>query len=122
MGVGLTVAAARDTPAPGPLHIIGTQAASCIAGAVRLPSQGPGFQTIHLARSSFWGAPSAIARIEMLGEKVRAAGLGDIYIEDISRPRGGPLPGGHVAHQRGLEVDVGLDVVAKRSLTSTFFN
>lgn len=117
MAVGLTAAAARDTPASGPLHIIGTQAASCIAGAVRLPSQGPGFQTIHLDRSSFWGAPSTIARIEMLGGQVRAAGLGDMYIEDISRPRGGPLPGGHVGHQRGLEADVGLDVAAKRSLT-----
>jgi penicillin-insensitive murein endopeptidase len=67
-----------DTPAPGPLHIIGGQAAGCIAGAVRLPAEGIGFQTIHLARSSFWGAPSTIARIERLGEQVHAAGLGDL--------------------------------------------
>ena len=32
----------RDTPAPGPLHIIGGQAAGCIAGAVRLPARGAG--------------------------------------------------------------------------------
>ena len=114
----LTVAAGRDTPAPAPLHIIGGQAAGCIAGAVRLPAEGPGFQTIHLSRSSFWGAPSTIARIETLGEQVRAAGLGDLYIEDISRPRGGPLPGGHLSHQLGLDVDVGLDVTPKRALTA----
>jgi penicillin-insensitive murein DD-endopeptidase len=113
----LAVAASPDAPAPGPLHIIGGQAAGCIAGAVRLPTEGPGFQTIHLARSSFWGAPSTIARIERLGAEVHAAGLGDLYIEDISRPRGGPLPGGHVSHQLGIDVDVGLDVRPKPVLT-----
>ena len=90
----LTIAAGRDTPVAGPLHIIGSQASGCIAGAVRLPEEGPGFRTIHLSRSSFWGAPSTIARVESLGEQVHAAGLGELYIEDISRPRGGPLPGG----------------------------
>jgi penicillin-insensitive murein endopeptidase len=114
----LTVAAVRDTPASAPLHIIGGQGAGCIAGAVRLPAEGPGFQTVHLSRSSFWGAPSTIARIGSLGEQVRAAGLGDLYIEDISRPRGGPLPGGHLSHQLGLDVDVGLDVTPKRVLTA----
>jgi penicillin-insensitive murein endopeptidase len=112
----LTVAASPETPAPGPLHIIGGQAAGCIAGAVRLPADGVGFQTIHLARSSFWGAPSTIARIERLGEQVHAVGLGDLYVEDIARPRGGPLPGGHVSHQLGIDVDVGLDVRPKPTL------
>jgi penicillin-insensitive murein DD-endopeptidase len=118
LAAALTVAAGRDTPAPAPLHIIGGQAAGCIAGAVRLPAAGPGFQTIHLSRSSFWGAPSTIARIETLGGQVHAAGLGVLYIEDISRPRGGPLPGGHLSHQLGLDVDVGLDVTPKRALTA----
>jgi penicillin-insensitive murein DD-endopeptidase len=112
----LATAASPDTPAPGPLHVIGSQAAGCIAGAVRLPAEGSGFQTIHLARSSFWGVPSTIARIERLAERAHAAGLGDLYIEDISRPRGGPLPGGHVSHQLGLDVDVGLDTRPKPAL------
>jgi penicillin-insensitive murein DD-endopeptidase len=114
----LSVAAGRDTPAEGPLHIIGGQAAGCIAGAVRLPADGTGFQTIHLARSSFWGAPTTIARIKTLGEQAHAAGLGDLYVEDISRPRGGPLPGGHLSHQLGLDADVGLDVRPKHALTA----
>jgi len=101
------------------LHIIGSQAAGCIAGAAQFPSQGPGFQTIHLARSSFWGAPSTIARIQQLGREAQAAGLGDLYVEDISRPRGGPLPGGHLSHQLGLDVDIGLDVSAKPPLNAT---
>jgi len=118
MAIALTVAAGRDTPAPGPLHIIGGSLAGCIAGAVRLPAEGPGFQTVHIGRSSFWGAPSTIMQIEALGEQAHAAGLGDFYVEDISRPRGGPLPGGHVSHERGLEVDVGLDVMPKHALTA----
>jgi penicillin-insensitive murein DD-endopeptidase len=118
LAAGLTLAAGRDAPAPGPLRIIGGQAAGCIAGAVRLPEAGPGFQTIHLSRSSFWGAPSTIARIETLGERAHAAGLGDLLVEDISRPRGGPLPGGHLSHQLGLDVDVGLDVSDRHRLSA----
>ena len=118
LAAGLTLAAGRDIPAPGPLHIIGGQAAGCIAGAVQPPQDGPGFQTIHLSRSSFWGAPSTIARIETLGEQAHTVGIGDLYVEDISRPRGGPLPGGHFSHQLGLDVDIGLDVTRKHILTS----
>ncbi|HET7883178.1 MAG TPA: penicillin-insensitive murein endopeptidase [Acetobacteraceae bacterium] len=113
----MVVAAGPDTPTPGPLRIIGSQASGCIAGAVRLPDAGVGFQTIHLSRSSFWGAPSTIARLEMLGEQAHAAGMGDLYLEDISRPRGGPMPGGHLSHQLGLDADVGLDVSTKLALT-----
>lgn len=112
------MAAGGDTPAPGPLHIIGHDDAGCIAGAVRLPMEGEGFQTIHLSRSSFWGAPATIAGVEALGGAVHAAGLGDFYVEDIARPRGGPLPGGHVSHELGLDADVGLDVTPKHTLTA----
>ena len=100
------------------MRVIGSQAAGCIAGAVRLPAEGPGFQTIHLVRSSFWGAASTIIRIERLAGQAQAAGLGDLYVEDISRPRGGPLPGGHVSHQLGLDVDVGLDPRPKPVLSA----
>jgi penicillin-insensitive murein endopeptidase len=118
----LAAAAARPAPAPGPapgpLHIIGSPAiGGCIAGAVRLPEDGVGFHTIHLDRSSFWGAPHTIAGVEALAAEVHRAGLGDLYVEDISRPRGGPLPGGHVSHQLGLDVDVGLDPRPKPPLT-----
>ena len=114
----LFLVAAAPGPAPGPLRIIGgPTTGGCIAGAVRLPEQGTGFQTIHLGRSSFWGAPQTIAAVESLAAEAHAAGLGDLYVEDISRPRGGPLPGGHVAHQIGLDVDVGLDPSPKPALT-----
>jgi penicillin-insensitive murein DD-endopeptidase len=76
-----------------------------------------GFETVHLSHSNFWGAPQTISRLELLGTQVRAAGLPDIYVEDISRRRGGPLPGGHLSHQVGLDADISLDVRPRPVLT-----
>lgn len=109
--------ASPSTPAPGPLRIIGNGSAGCIAGAVELPDEGMGFARIRQNSSAFWGAPSTIQRIEMLGERVRSAGLPDIYIGDISAARGGPLRGGHVSHQEGIDADVYLDVRPKPALS-----
>ncbi len=107
----VAVAAALTGPTPGPLHIVGGPATGgCIAGAVGLPADGTGFQTIHVNRSAFWGAPSTIANLEELGHEATAASLPSLLVEDISRPRGGPLPGGHVSHQIGLDADIGLDM------------
>jgi penicillin-insensitive murein DD-endopeptidase len=113
----LTTAAAG--PAPGPLHIIGgPNTGGCIAGAVSLPAEGPGFQTIHLDRSAFWGAPQTIAHLEQFGREASSAGLPTLLMEDISRARGGPMPGGHVSHQIGLDADVGLDMRARPPLSA----
>ena len=114
-----TASAAPSTPAPGPLRIVGGPSiGGCIAGAQQLPAQGPGFQTIHLNRSSFWGAPQTIAGIELLGRQAAAAGLPDLLVEDMSAPRGGPLAGGHVAHQIGLDVDIALDMRPRPALSA----
>ena len=121
--VFLAVAAAATMapgPAPGPLHIIGgPNTGGCIAGAVSLPAEGHGFQTIHLDRSAFWGAPQTIAHLELFAREAAEAGLPTLLMEDISNPRGGPLPGGHVSHQIGLDADVGLDMRPRRALTAT---
>lgn len=98
------------TPAPGPVRIIGAGDAGCIAGAVRLPDTAPGMQTIRLSRSTFWGHPETIAALLQLGRQAQLAGLPDLYMNDISNPRGGPLVGIHASHQRGLDADVWLDV------------
>jgi penicillin-insensitive murein DD-endopeptidase len=116
----MTVVAAmaqQSGPAPGPLHIIGgPSTGGCIAGAVSLPPEGPGFQTIHLDRSAFWGAPQTITHLEQLGREATDAGLPTLLIEDVSRARGGPMPGGHVSHQIGLDADVGLDMRPRQAL------
>lgn len=107
-------------PASGPLHIVGgPNTGGCIAGAVSLPPEGTGFQTIHPDRSAFWGAPQTIAQLQLLGRRAAAAELPTLLIEDISRPRGGPMPGGHVSHQIGLDADVGLDMRARPPLPAS---
>ena len=108
-------AAAGEGPAPGPVRIVGSNASGCIAGAVELPADGPGFQAIHLGRSAFWGHPHTIDLLERLAREAAAAGLPDLYMNDIAAPRGGPLPG-HAGHQIGLEADVSLDVTRKPAL------
>jgi penicillin-insensitive murein endopeptidase len=108
-----------ETPAPGPLRVIGGPATGgCIAGAVSLPESGPGFQTIHADRSAFWGAPSTIARLELFARLAKAEGMPTLLMEDISRPRGGPMPGGHVSHQIGLDADIALDMRPRPPLTA----
>jgi penicillin-insensitive murein endopeptidase len=107
----LTAVARPSGPAAGPLRIIGgPNTGGCIAGAVSLPADGPGFQTIHQDRSAFWGAPQTIAHLEAFGRAAALASLPTLLIEDISRARGGPMPGGHISHQIGLDADVGLDM------------
>ena len=106
----LIAAAPAQTPAPGPVRVIGGQGGGCIAGAVRLPDAAPGMQTIRLSKSSYWGHPDAIAALQQLGRDAQSAGLPDIYMGDISNPRGGPLAGGHFSHQMGIDADVWLDV------------
>ena len=117
--VFLIITLAAAGPAPGPLRIIGgPNTGGCIAGAVSLPPEGPGFQTIHLDRSAFWGAPQTIADLEQFGRQAKDAGLPALLVEDISRARGGPLPGGHVSHQIGLDADIGLDMRPRAPLTA----
>ena len=114
----MLLGAAGPTPAPGPLRVVGGDGSGgCIAGAERLPAAGEGFQTLHLNRSSFWGAAPTIERVKLLGAQAHRAGLADFYVEDISNPRGGPMAGGHAAHQVGLDVDIGLDPRPKAALT-----
>lgn len=100
------------------LRIVGGPGGGCIAGAVELPVEGPGFQTIRRSRSFFWGAPSTIAALERLALEAQAAGLPVLYMNDISKPRGGPFPGVHASHMLGLDADVWLDVRPKPVLSA----
>ena len=113
-GAMIAVPVIAPGPAPGPVRIVGGPGPGCIAGAVRLPDTAPGLQTVRISRSSFWGHPEVISALLLLGARARAAGLPDLYMNDISAPRGGPLPGGHVSHQVGLDADVYFDITAPR--------
>ncbi len=107
-------AAAVAQPAP---RIVSGPGGGCIAGAVELPPDGPGYQAIRASQSWFWGHPDTIAALRTLGVRAQAAGLPTLYMNDISRPHGGPMPGIHASHQIGLDADVWLDVLPKPALT-----
>ena len=108
----------QQTMAPEATRIVGGPGGGCIAGAMALPAEGPGYQTIRTTRSFFWGHPATIGAIQLLARQAQAAGLGTLYINDISKPRGGPFPGIHASHMIGLDADVWLDVRPKPALTA----
>ncbi len=84
-----------------------------------MPPEGPGYVTIRSRISDVWAAPQTIEGIELLARQAAAVGLPPLLIGDISHPRGGPMAGGHVSHQRGLEVDIGLDMRPRPVLSAT---
>jgi len=114
----IPLAAPAAQPAPAsPVRIVSGPGGGCIAGAVQLPAEGPGYQTIRASQSSFWGHPDIIAALRTLGVRAQAAGLPTLYMNDISRPHGGPMAGIHSTHQVGLDADVWLDVQPKPALS-----
>jgi penicillin-insensitive murein endopeptidase len=95
-----------------PLHAapraIGAYNNGCIAGAVELPLNGPGWQVMRVSRNRYWGHPNLVAFIERLGDSAKKAGWNGIRVGDMSQPRGGPMLTGHTSHQIGLDVDIWL--------------
>jgi penicillin-insensitive murein endopeptidase len=93
-------------PSPGAAQSIGGFARGCIAGAVELPPEGPGYEVVHLSRRRFFGHPETLGYVERLAARAQASGLPGLLIGDMAQPRGGPLPYGHASHQTGLDVDI----------------
>ena len=105
--------AAHPRPVSGPARSIGTTNLGCIAGAVALPTEGPGWQAIRTSRNRHWGHPATIGLVAHIAAEARRAALPDLWIGDLSQPRGGPLPWGHASHQTGLDADIWLDLRPK---------
>ena len=93
-------------PVPGTPRAIGSYTAGCVRGAVALPPEGPGFQSMHRARRRFFGHPSLVHYLYALGAAAAQQGLGVLSIGDLGQARGGPMPSGHRSHQDGLDVDI----------------
>lgn len=100
-------------PASGPAQVIGTYTNGCIAGAVALPLEGPGWQVVRTSRNRFWGHPRLVAFVQDFAGRARARGFPDLWIGDLAQPRGGPMAYGHASHQLGLDVDIWLDLSPK---------
>ncbi len=103
-------------PSAGPPRIVGSVSHGCIAGAARLPDDGPGYAVIRLSRRRDFGHPALIDFIERLGRRAQAAGLATFYVGDMAQPRGGPLPYGHSSHQTGLDADIWFNLDPKPKL------
>lgn len=105
--------AAVPGPAPGPARIVGGPALGCIAGAERLPADGPGWQAVRVSRNRHWGHPALVAFLRDFAARAQAEGFPALWIGDMAQPRGGPMPYGHASHQTGLDVDIWLDLSPK---------
>lgn len=105
-----------SSPAPGPARIIGGTSLGCIAGAVQLPSEGPGWQAVRVSRNRHWGHPVLIEWVRGFAGEAQRRGFPDLWIGDLAQPRGGPMTYGHASHQTGIDVDIWLDLSAKPRL------
>jgi penicillin-insensitive murein endopeptidase len=93
-------------PAPGSLRVVGSYTAGCIQGAVALPAEGEGFQSMRRQRQRFFGHPMLVRYLQALGKIVATQRWGVLNIGDLGQARGGPTPYGHNSHQNGLDVDI----------------
>ncbi|MGH8477036.1 MAG: penicillin-insensitive murein endopeptidase [Methylococcales bacterium] len=90
-----------------PSAVYGSYARGCLAGAARVPANGPHWQVMRLSRNRYWGHPRMLDYIERLSaDAARLDGWQGLLVGDISQPRGGPLLSGHKSHQIGLDVDI----------------
>ncbi|MDE2514313.1 MAG: penicillin-insensitive murein endopeptidase, partial [Alphaproteobacteria bacterium] len=93
-------------PTAGPAQVIGRPWNGCLAGAVSLPWDGPGFEVLRPAEHRYYGHPETVGFVERLGREAHAAGLPNFYVGDMAQPRGGPMSSNHVSHETGIDVDI----------------
>lgn len=105
-------------PTGGPSVPIGGYARGCIAGAVQLPADGPGWQAMRLSRDRRWGTPELVQYIGALAQSVAQDGWPGLLVGDMGQPRGGPAKSGHASHQIGLDVDIWLQPMPGHTLSA----
>ena len=105
------------SPAPGAPRIIGTYTAGCLQGAIPLPPEGDGFQSMRRHRQRFFGHPALVRYIQELGSFAAGQRWGVLNIGDLGQARGGPTPDGHRSHQIGLDVDIWFWLIPQATLT-----
>jgi len=96
------------TPAQLAAEAIGAYGRGCVAGAVELPPEGPGWQVMRPSRVRNFGHPKLVAWIEKFAAEAQEDGWPGLLVGDMAQPRGGPMLTGHDSHQLGLEADIWL--------------
>lgn len=109
---------AVSQPTGGPSTPIGSYARGCIAGAVQLATDGPGWQAMRLSRDRRWGAPELVNYIGALAQSAAQDGWPGILVGDMGQARGGPAKSGHASHQIGLDVDIWLQPMPNHTLSA----
>jgi penicillin-insensitive murein endopeptidase len=99
---------AMHQPSTGSDLPIGGYAKGCLAGAVQLPADGPGWQAMRLSRDRRWGTTDLVDYIKALARSAAQDGWPGILVGDMGQARGGPMKSGHASHQTGLDVDIWL--------------
>lgn len=109
---------AMHQPTGGTDMPIGGYAKGCIAGAVQLSADGPGWQAMRLSRDRRWGSTELVQYIEALAQTVTQDGSRGILVGDMGQARGGPMASGHASHQIGLDVDLWLQPMPDHLLSA----
>ena len=105
-------------PTTGPAISVGGYAKGCIAGAVQLPADGPGWQAMRLSRDRRWGTPELVDYIAALARSAAQDGWPGLLVGDMGQSRGGPMKSGHASHQIGLDVDLWLQPMPDHTLSA----
>ncbi|MDO6638496.1 penicillin-insensitive murein endopeptidase [Shewanella sp. 5_MG-2023] len=92
----------------GQVAAIGGYANGCLSGAQPLPLTGDGYQVIRSQRQRFYGHPNLVNFVSHYSKQLTQQGINNIFIGDMSMPRGGQFDFGHSSHQIGLDVDIWL--------------
>ena len=96
------------TPAQLAPDAIGAYGRGCVAGAVELAPEGPGWQVMRPSRARNFGHPKLVAWLEAFAAEAQEDGWPGLLVGDMAQPRGGPMLTGHESHQLGLEADIWL--------------
>ncbi len=108
---------AAKVGAPLKSRAIGWYSKGCLAGAMRLPDNGPNWQAMRLSRNRHWAHPKLVKLLKRFASEVHEDGWPGLLVGDLSQPRGGPMLSGHASHQVGLDADIWLTPMPDRRLT-----
>lgn len=112
-----TLFGGKKLPAAVAPRTYGFYSKGCFSGGVAIATDGPTWQAMRLSRNRRWGHPTMIKVVERLSRDAVADGWPGLLIGDISQPRGGPMLSGHASHQVGLDADIWLTPMPKRTLS-----